>query len=183
MAAEQADSACKKAEAAKSRADSVQGVYVGSGEMPEGYTVQIDPKGTVFTMDNALSADSENPVENRAVTAAIRELEERMDTVTTSNRCTAIATEKSAITDFAGYAADYAAYTALMVHIRGYASGSLTFAATVMLPKLGDEYKGSTVIVVDDTQPIQINVTCSGDTWTIDEHDKMTYGTFSLYGL
>ncbi len=33
------------------RAESVKGVYVGSGEMPEGYNIQIDPNGTAVPFE------------------------------------------------------------------------------------------------------------------------------------
>lgn len=34
--------------------DGVSGVYVGSGEMPEGYNVQIDPSGEATDIETAL---------------------------------------------------------------------------------------------------------------------------------
>jgi hypothetical protein len=46
----------------------VSGVYVGDGEMPEGYNVQIDPNGAVFEMDTELDLTSQNPVTNHAIT-------------------------------------------------------------------------------------------------------------------
>jgi hypothetical protein len=44
-----AKEAVTAAEEAQTRADTVKGVYVGSGDMPEGYHVQIDPDGEVIT--------------------------------------------------------------------------------------------------------------------------------------
>ena len=59
---------------AAERAQSVKGVYVGSGEMPDGYNIQIDQSGDVFEMDTELNAESKNPVTNSAVTKALDEL-------------------------------------------------------------------------------------------------------------
>ena len=47
------------------------GVYVGSGDMPEGYNVQIDPDGAVFELDNKLDRTSPNPISNKAVADAL----------------------------------------------------------------------------------------------------------------
>ena len=52
------------------------GVYVGSGEFPEGYTVQIDPTGDVednITVDNTVTAGSTNPASSAAIIAYIEE--------------------------------------------------------------------------------------------------------------
>ena len=46
----------------------LSGVYVGDGDMPEGYNVQIDPNGAVFEMDTELDLMSQNPVTNQAIT-------------------------------------------------------------------------------------------------------------------
>lgn len=59
---------------ATERAESVKGVYVGSGDMPDGYGVQIDPNGAVLDMDTELNAESQNPVTNAAITSAISQL-------------------------------------------------------------------------------------------------------------
>ena len=56
---------------ATERAESVKGVYVGSGDMPEGYNVQIDDSGAALEADTKLSLTSENPVQNKAVTAKL----------------------------------------------------------------------------------------------------------------
>lgn len=48
------------------------GVYVGDGDMPEGYSVQIDPDGAALEMDAELNAESQNPVENRAIARRFR---------------------------------------------------------------------------------------------------------------
>ncbi len=80
QAAETADSAKRTAEQAlqdaqeaEQRARSVKGVYVGSGKMPEGYNVQIDPTGPAFEMDTELDKNSQSPVSNSAISAAIEE--------------------------------------------------------------------------------------------------------------
>lgn len=52
----------------------LSGVYIGSGDMPDGYNVQIDPDGAVLVMDKTLNAESKNPVENQAIYAALEEL-------------------------------------------------------------------------------------------------------------
>ncbi|MBQ9860949.1 MAG: BppU family phage baseplate upper protein [Clostridia bacterium] len=56
----------------------ISGVYVGSGNMPDGYSVQIDPDGAVLEMDAELNAESVNPVANSAVAVAIGGLGERV---------------------------------------------------------------------------------------------------------
>ena len=51
-------------------------IYIGSGEMPEGYTLQIDPTGDVednISVDNTVTAGSTNPVSSAAVIAYIEE--------------------------------------------------------------------------------------------------------------
>lgn len=65
------DVASKAVDAAVVRADSVQGIYIGSGKMKEGYSVQIDPDGDCVTVDKQLDETSESPVANRVVKAAI----------------------------------------------------------------------------------------------------------------
>lgn len=52
----------------------VSGVYVGSGEMPPEYNVQIDPNGEVLVMDKELNYESKNPVENRAIAEQFAEM-------------------------------------------------------------------------------------------------------------
>lgn len=66
--ADSADGFEKAMNDATERAESVQGLYVGSGDMPEGYSVQIDPNGDVFVMDTELDLMSQNPVTNQAIT-------------------------------------------------------------------------------------------------------------------
>ena len=66
--ADSADGFEKAMNDATERAESVQGLYVGSGDMPEGYSVQIDPNGDVFVMDAELDLMSQNPVTNQAIT-------------------------------------------------------------------------------------------------------------------
>ena len=51
-------------------------IYIGSGEFPEGYTVQIDPTGEVeenITVDNTVTVGSTNAVSSAAVIAYIEE--------------------------------------------------------------------------------------------------------------
>lgn len=55
------------------------GVYVGSGDMPEGYNVQIDDSGDALEMDTELSLTSENPVQNKAVTAELMMLDSQVN--------------------------------------------------------------------------------------------------------
>lgn len=57
------------------------GVYVGSGDMPDGYNVQIDPNGDVFAMDTKLDAESKNPVENRVIAVNVEALNDRILTL------------------------------------------------------------------------------------------------------
>ena len=47
------------------------GIYVGSGDMPEGYDVQIDPEGEALLLDNAMSDDSENVPKTKVVKAYV----------------------------------------------------------------------------------------------------------------
>lgn len=54
---------------AAERAESVQGVYVGEGDMPEGYSLQIDPNGDSVKVDNAFNMWSTNPIANQVVAA------------------------------------------------------------------------------------------------------------------
>lgn len=75
-----ADGFAQAMEDATERANSVKGVYVGSGPMPEGYNIQIDPEGEVLTMDKTIKSDSVNPVENKAIYSA---LEKKADVNTT----------------------------------------------------------------------------------------------------
>ncbi len=53
--------------------DGVSGVYVGSGDMPEGYNVQIDPDGLPLEIDQTYSQDSQNAQSGRAVSQGINE--------------------------------------------------------------------------------------------------------------
>ena len=45
------------------------GVYVGSGEMPEGYNVQVDPNGEAYELSNTFSAAIKNTVSGLVVSA------------------------------------------------------------------------------------------------------------------
>lgn len=56
---------------AKEWADNVHGVYVGSGDMPEGAVIQIDPEGEAILLDNAMSDDSENVPKTKVVKAYV----------------------------------------------------------------------------------------------------------------
>lgn len=40
----------------------VSGVYVGSGEMPEGYNIQIDPEGTADSVNYTLSEEDKREI-------------------------------------------------------------------------------------------------------------------------
>jgi hypothetical protein len=71
LAGDVAEEALQKSNEAIERSEGVQGIYVGSGDMPEGYSVQIDPEGAVLEMDVTLKSDSVNPVENRVIYAAL----------------------------------------------------------------------------------------------------------------
>ena len=75
-----AEGFAKAMQDATERAESVMGVYVGSGDMPEGYNIQIDPDGEVLVMDSTIKSDSVNPVENKAIYSA---LEKKADVNTT----------------------------------------------------------------------------------------------------
>lgn len=54
VAKETADEALQTAHVAATRAESVKGVFVGSGEMPEGYVVQIDPNGAAVPLEQLI---------------------------------------------------------------------------------------------------------------------------------
>ncbi len=47
------------------------GIYVGGGDMPEGYDVQIDPTGEALLLDNAMSDTSENVPKTKVVKAYV----------------------------------------------------------------------------------------------------------------
>lgn len=47
--------------------DNVNGVYVGSGDMPDGCVIQIDPTGEALLLDNELTDDSENVPKTKVV--------------------------------------------------------------------------------------------------------------------
>lgn len=47
------------------------GIYVGGGDMPEGYDVQIDPEGEALLLDNAMSDTSENVPKTKVVKAYV----------------------------------------------------------------------------------------------------------------
>ena len=61
------------------------GVYVGQGDMPEGYNVQIDPDGAVFEMDTKLNRNSMNPVANKVVAREFEQLSYGGNFATDSN--------------------------------------------------------------------------------------------------
>lgn len=63
---------------AAERAESVKGVYFGSGDMPEGYNIQVDSSGEAYTMDTILDEESQNPVTNAAIA---KQFSEMMETV------------------------------------------------------------------------------------------------------
>ena len=78
-AGEVAEEALQKSNEAIKRAESAKGVYIGSGDMPEGYTVQIDDSGSVLEMDTDLSLTSTNPVQNSVVTAELMMLDSQVN--------------------------------------------------------------------------------------------------------
>lgn len=47
------------------------GIYVGSGEMPDGYDIQIDPEGEALLLDNEMSNTSENVPKTKVVKAYV----------------------------------------------------------------------------------------------------------------
>ncbi len=51
--------------------DNVNGVYVGSGDMPDGCVIQIDPEGEALLLDNELSDTSENVPKTKVVKAYV----------------------------------------------------------------------------------------------------------------
>ena len=51
--------------------DNVNGVYVGSGDMPDSAVVQIDPEGEALLLDNAMSDTSENVPKTKVVKAYV----------------------------------------------------------------------------------------------------------------
>ncbi len=73
-ALQKAGDACEKAAEAFERSKAIGSVWVSSEPMPDGYNLQIDPNGEVLTMDEVLDAKSQNPVSNRAITAALNAL-------------------------------------------------------------------------------------------------------------
>ena len=64
---------------ATKRAESVKGVYTGTGDMPDGYILQIDDSGAVFEMDDELNAESQNPVTNAAITNGLEGLRKTLE--------------------------------------------------------------------------------------------------------
>lgn len=79
-AAQDASAAADEARDAAFRvgaAQTLKGVYIGSGDLPDDYAVQIDPNGDPFTMDETVDATSENPVKNRAVAKEINDVNAR----------------------------------------------------------------------------------------------------------
>lgn len=76
----EAQKAAEAAQDAVLRVGTVQtlkGVYIGSGDLPEDYAVQIDPNGDPFTMDEYIDNTSENPVKNRAVAEKLNDVNAR----------------------------------------------------------------------------------------------------------
>lgn len=73
------DVASKAVDEAKERAESVQGIYVGGGDMPEGYSVQIDPDGDAIVVDMDLDETSNNPVANKVVVEGLTDLRTDME--------------------------------------------------------------------------------------------------------
>ena len=59
-------------------------IYVGAGEMPEEYRIQIDPDGAVFVLDTELNAASPNPVANSAITQRIEGMASGIGVLTNS---------------------------------------------------------------------------------------------------
>ena len=57
--------------------DGVSGVYVGSGEMPEGYNVQIDPEGIVITIDDIIDTIAPAYITSEAKEVADKVIENR----------------------------------------------------------------------------------------------------------
>ncbi len=47
------------------------GIYVGGGDMPDGYDIQIDPEGEALLLDNAMSDTSENVPKTKVVKAYV----------------------------------------------------------------------------------------------------------------
>lgn len=64
---EMAQEALDAAEEAVERAESTRGLYVGSGNMPEGYDIQIDPTGEALLLDDEMSDTSENVPKTKVV--------------------------------------------------------------------------------------------------------------------
>lgn len=54
---------------AKEWIGNVKGVYVGSGDMPEGCVIQVDPEGEALLLDNEMSDESENVPKTKVVKA------------------------------------------------------------------------------------------------------------------
>lgn len=57
------------------------GIYIGSGEMPEGYNVQLDPSGDTLQVDKELDENSNNLIENQAVAKVINEVKNSIGTI------------------------------------------------------------------------------------------------------
>ena len=77
-AGEVAEEALQKSNEALERAEGVRGIYVGSGDMPEGYNVQIDLNGEVVTIDKEVTKGSQNPVASNAVAVALEQISEEV---------------------------------------------------------------------------------------------------------
>lgn len=72
-------SALPMAEEAIRRAEGVKGVYVGSGDMPDEYVVQIDPDGDAVLIDTELDEESGNPIANSTVAKEFSKVRAEMD--------------------------------------------------------------------------------------------------------
>lgn len=72
----------QNAQSGKAVAGALEGVskvYVGSGDMPDGYNIQIDPSGEVLVVDQTFSPTSGNPQSGKAVAEAIGNIEVVLD--------------------------------------------------------------------------------------------------------
>ena len=80
-AGEVAEEALQKSEEAIARASDVRGIYIGSGDMPAEYNVQIDPDSDALLVDKELDETSENLVTNKAITLKMKSVEEDVATL------------------------------------------------------------------------------------------------------
>ena len=70
-----------KADFILNKPENISGVYVGSGDMPDGYNIQIDPEGIVYDISDINGGDSASVAEHNTDTEAHADIREIMSTL------------------------------------------------------------------------------------------------------